>query len=216
MSHVGFLTSPGYLIGFPPSVSRTWCIYILYGSIPHNTWTYVTFLPTGTFDWWIKNVFVPTCSSNHCYYCPSLLHIYFSTIFLFYLLRYPCITLHFPLYRRWRGRSVTILFLFVSITTSYPNFYVLFFFLLFYYPIGLFRFVLRCLLTLSSGIGVALDFFELYLCILGLHMRPIYSCFIFLPKSHLVHKFYPLWLYYPPSYLLWWRYWVKFLLGWTL
>ena len=83
MSDNGFLTSPRYLIGFTPAVSGTWCISILYGRIPHNTWTYVTFLLTGTFYWWIKNVFVPTGSSNHCYYFPSLLHIYFfHTLFV--------------------------------------------------------------------------------------------------------------------------------------
>ena len=65
MSDVGFLTSPEYLIGFIPAVSCTWCIYIFYGSIPHNIWTYVTFLPTGTFDWWIKT-------------CPT--HVFFKLL----------------------------------------------------------------------------------------------------------------------------------------
>ena len=220
MSDVGFLTSPGYLIGFLPDIIHTWCISILYGRIPHNTWTYVTFLLTGTFDWWIKNVFAPTGSSSHCYYCPNLLHIHFPHNILVLPLEISLYSIAFTVVSKvtlfFMGNSVTIFFFFVSITTSSPTLFVLFFFILFYYPIWLFRFVLRRLFTLSSGIGVALDFFGTSLCILGLHLRPIYSCFIFLPKSHLVPKFYPMWLYYSPSYLLWWRSWVKFLLGWTL
>ena len=60
----------------------------------------------------------------------------------------------------------------------------------FFLLVGLFRCVLQCLLTLYLGVGCALSFIELSLCILGLHFCPLYCCFIFLSISHLVHKFF--------------------------
>ena len=111
--------------------------------------------------------FVPTGSSNHCYYRPSLLHIHFSYTLFVLPLHISMYSIAFTVVSKvtlfLMGQSVTIFFFFCLNNYTLPNF----------------LFVLQCLLTLSSGIGVSLAFFGIYLCILGLHLRPIYSCFIF-------------------------------------
>ena len=146
MSDVGFLKSPGYLIGFPPAGSCTWCISILYGRTLYNTWTHVTFLPTGTFDWWIIFFFVPTGSLNHWYYRPSLLHIHFSYNLFVLPLHISMYSIDFTVVSRvtlfFMGQSVKILFLVCVNNYTLPNFVCAVFFLLFYYPIVLFIFVL--------------------------------------------------------------------------